>query len=134
MRCVIAAWMLATGVLLGPAVGLSAQSSAAVSGRIVDQSGAPISGVQMVVVNQSSGIQRGALSQDDGRYVVAGVPAGGPYRVEAWMIGYGLQAAEGIELRAGETRGVDLVLAREAVALDALEVFASRAVERKSPV
>ena len=42
--------------------------------------------------HQNTGAQNGSLTQVDGGYVVPGPRAGGPYRVEARMIGYGLQA------------------------------------------
>jgi iron complex outermembrane receptor protein len=113
---------------------LAAQSTATLSGRVTDDNGAAVSGAQIVVINQTTGSQNGALSQSDGRYVVSGLRAGGPYRVEARMIGYGPAAQEGVTLAAGQTTTLDFQLTTQAVALDALEVFATRAVERKTPV
>jgi outer membrane receptor protein involved in Fe transport len=81
-----------------------------------------------------SGAQSGALSQADGRYVVPGLRAGGPYRIEARMIGFGLQVVEDVTLSAGQARTIDFVLSLEAIALDALEVFASTAQEKVTPV
>jgi iron complex outermembrane receptor protein len=113
---------------------LAAQSTATLSGRVTDESGAAVSGAQIVVTNQNSGTQNGALSQGDGRYSVIGLRAGGPYRVEVRMIGFGLQAVEDVMLTAGQTRTIDFRLTQEAIALDAIEVFSTRAVERKTPV
>jgi outer membrane receptor protein involved in Fe transport len=113
---------------------LAAQSAVSLTGRVTDDSGAPLSGVQVVVTNQNSGTQNGALSQSDGRFLVVGLRAGGPYRIEARMIGYGLAAVDDVTLAAGETRSLDFRLTQEAVALDAIEVFATRAIERKTPV
>jgi len=113
---------------------LAAQSTATLAGRVTDDMGAALSGVQVVVTNQSSGTQNGALSQSDGRFLVVGLRAGGPYRVEARMIGYGLQVVEDITLAVGQTRTIDFRLSQQAIAIDALEVFATRAVERKTPV
>ncbi|MHB1193315.1 MAG: TonB-dependent receptor [Longimicrobiales bacterium] len=113
---------------------LAAQTTASLTGRVVAEGGAGLAGVQVVVTNQNSGTQSGALSQADGRFMVGNLRAGGPYRVEARMIGYGLQAADGIMLSAGETRSIDFNLTQEAVAIDAIEVFATRAIERKTPV
>ncbi len=113
---------------------LAAQSTATLAGRVTDESGAAVSGAQIVVTNQNSGTQNGALSQTDGRFTVAGLRAGGPYRVEVRMIGFGLQAVEDVMLTAGQTRTIDFRLTQEAIALDAIEVFSTRAVERKTPV
>lgn len=70
-------WLLVAAALLF-AGELSAQSAATLSGRVVDESGAPLSGVQIVITHQVSGTQNGALSQSDGRYVVQGLRPGGP--------------------------------------------------------
>ncbi|MEJ2187761.1 MAG: carboxypeptidase regulatory-like domain-containing protein, partial [Gemmatimonadota bacterium] len=112
---------------------LSAQSTATLTGRVTDDSGAALSGVQVVVTNLNSGAQTGGLTQNDGSYRVPGLRVGASYRIEARMIGYGLQFAE-VTLSAGQTRTVDFRMSQEAVAIDALEVFATRAVERKTPV
>jgi hypothetical protein len=123
---------LATAVFASGQV--AAQTAATLDGRVVDDSGAALSGVQVIVTNQVSGAQTGALSQSDGRYVVAGLRPGGPYLVEARLIGYGLQSFEDLNLLAGQTRTVDFRLSQEAVAIDAIEVFATRAIERRTPV
>ncbi len=112
---------------------LSAQSAASLTGRVTDEAGAALSGVQVVVSNQNTGTQTGALTRADGTFTVPALRPGGPYRVEARMIGYGLSVMQ-VTLSAGETRTVDFRLTQEAVALDAIEVFATRAIERKTPV
>ncbi|HKJ01780.1 MAG TPA: TonB-dependent receptor, partial [Longimicrobiales bacterium] len=125
---------LAVAAFLAMSGQLSAQSTATLVGRVTDDNGAGLSGVQVVVTNQNSGTQNGALSQSDGRFTVAGLRAGGPYRVEARMIGYGLMAVDDVMLSSGQTRTIDFRLTQEAVAIDAIEVFATRAIERKTPV
>lgn len=125
---------LAVAAALAVTGDLAAQSTATLTGRVVDENGAALSGVQVVVTNQNSGSQNGGLSQSDGRYLVVGLRAGGPYRVEARMIGFGPQVVDDVQLATGQTRTIDFRLSQEAVAIDALEVFATRAVERKTPV
>jgi hypothetical protein len=130
-------WLLAAALLLGyPTARLCAQASdpAQVTGQVVDESGTPVAGVQIVIVNQLTGVQFGSLSQDNGRYLVVGLRPGGPYRIEARMIGYGLEVVEDVNLDPGATFEANFALGTEAIALDALEVFATRATERKTPV
>ena len=50
------------------------------------------------------------------------------------MIGYGTRVVEGVSLAAGESRTIDFTLGSQALALDAIEVFAERAIERRTPV
>lgn len=130
-------WLLAAAFLIGyPAADLAAQGSdpARVTGQVVDQNGAPIAGVQIVIINQQTGAQFGSLSQDNGRYLVMGLRPGGPYRIEARMIGFSLEMVEDVSLDPGGTFEANFALGTEAIALDALEVFATRAVERRTPV
>ena len=82
------------------------------SGEVVDEAGQPLSGVQVVIVNQQTGFQSGGLTQANGRYLVTGLRAGGPYRIEARMIGYGLEAQDDVMLDAGGTFEANFALLR----------------------
>ena len=125
---------LAVAAALAVSGELAAQSTATLNGRVTDESGAPLSGVQISVLHQQTGVQNGALSQSDGRFVVSGLRPGGPYRVEARMIGFGLQVVDDLTLAPQDNRTLDFRLSQEAIAIDAIEVFATRAIERKTPV
>ncbi|HEX6940877.1 MAG TPA: TonB-dependent receptor [Longimicrobiales bacterium] len=113
---------------------LAAQSPASVTGRVVDESGAPIAGAQVVVRDELTGLEVGALTQADGRYAVGGLRAGATYTIEVQVIGFGTGRQAGVTLGAGESRTIDFTLGNQAVALDAIEVFAERAIERRTPV
>jgi hypothetical protein len=127
---------MATFFLLLPTANLAAQGSepARITGEVTDATGAPMAGVQIVILNQQTGFQSGSLSQANGRFLVMGLRPGGPYRIEARMIGYGLEVVNDVVLEAGGTFQVDFALGTEAIAMDALEVFATRAIERQTPV
>jgi hypothetical protein len=130
-------WLFAATLFLAfPLSELVAQGvePARITGEVTDETGAPISGVQVIIVNQQTGFQSGALTQANGRYLVMGLRAGGPYSIEARMIGYGLEAIENVVLEAGGTFEANFSLGTEVIALDALEVFSTRAIERKTPV
>ena len=131
-------WLFATAFLLAgfSAADLAAQGSepARITGEVTDQDGAPLSGVQIVIVNQVTGFQSGSISQANGRFLVMGLRPGGPYRIEARMIGYGLEAFDNVTLTSGGTFEANFALGTEAIALDALEVFSTRAIERQTPV
>jgi hypothetical protein len=120
-------------VLAASASGLSAQQRASLTGRVTDQSGTPIDGVQLILTHLGTSAERGAFTSG-GRYLLSELRAGGPYRLEARMIGYGPAVVSDITLADGEARTIDLQLAQQAIALDALEVFATVARERATPV
>jgi hypothetical protein len=126
---------LAVAVAVGVGVAdVSAQQTGTITGRVTDEGGTAMSGARVVVTNQHTGAQAGGLTAADGRYSVTGVRAGGPHLVDVRMIGFGRQAVEGVMVTAGQTVALDFRLTREAIAIDALEVFATRAQERQTPV
>ncbi len=113
---------------------LAAQQAATITGRVTGDGGAGIASAQVVVTHEVTGVQTGALSGNDGAFVVEGVRPGGPYTVEVIMIGYGPQSATGVSLESGQSLALDFSLSQEAIAFDALEVFATRAQDRQTPV
>ena len=113
---------------------LAAQQAATITGRVTGEGGAGVASAQVVVTHELTGVQTGALSANDGAFVVEGVRPGGPYTVEVVMIGYGRQSATGVSLEAGQSLSLDFSLSQEAIAFDALEVFATRAQDRQTPV
>ncbi|MES2523519.1 MAG: SusC/RagA family TonB-linked outer membrane protein [Gemmatimonadota bacterium] len=96
-----------------PAATLSAQArTGIVTGRIAEAvGGAPISNAQVTVV----GTTVGALTNDEGRYTLRGVPAGA-VTVRALRIGYA-EASRQITVTTGETATVDLQLGKVAISL-----------------
>ncbi len=126
-------WLAVAGALAAGSAGVQAQT-ATITGRVTTDDGGAVAGAQVVVTSQTTGNQTGGLSSEDGRYTVGRLQAGVPYKVDVRMIGYGLQSVSGVQLTAGQTMQLDFTLTQEAVALDALEVFATRAEERETPV
>jgi iron complex outermembrane receptor protein len=125
---------LAVAAALASGAGDLAAQTGTITGRVTTESGAGVASAQVVITNQQTGNQSGALSQADGQYLVAGLRAGTPYLVDVRMIGYGRQAVEDVTLEDGQTLTLNFTLTEEAIALDALEIFATRAQERTTPV
>ena len=99
-------------LLIAPSLG--AQQ---VTGRVVNQAnGQPLAAVQVFIAG--SGI--GALSQQNGRYLLLNVPAG-THTLTAERIGYRSVTAE-ITVAAGETVVQDFALSEEALGLDEIIV------------
>ena len=88
-----------------------------VTGRVTNsQTGAAVSAVQVFIAG--SGI--GALSQQNGRYLLLNVPVG-PHTLTAQRIGYGQQSVE-ITVEAGGTVVRDFALSEQALGLDEIIV------------
>jgi TonB-dependent receptor len=91
-------------------------------GRIVDaQTGQPLSGAQVVI----EGTTIGTMSRVDGRYSLAGVPAG-THAISVTFIGYGNKTVQGILVQSGEATQQDISLVTSAIAIDAITVTAAR--------
>ncbi len=97
-----------------------AQETGRVIGRVVEaEKGSPVAGAQVEVVD--AGIR--AVAALDGRYTLAGVPAG-PVSIRVRMIGYGPKTVTGVVVPAGGTASQDIAIAAEVVQLEEIAVSA----------
>jgi outer membrane receptor for ferrienterochelin and colicin len=87
-----------------------APNTATIRGRVTDETGAPIPGALVTVLNRAAGYHRKATSRTDGSYVVPYLPLTGAYGVEIALTGFAPKEKGGLVLRAGETMLVDAVL------------------------
>src|SRR5437867_273319 len=117
--------MLATiALLLFPPRAALAQgvSSAAVAGRITDESGAPVPAAQLTLINGSTGQRYAARSRDDGRYSFENVDVGGPYTLGARALGFEPKTGTPFNLQLGQRFVLDFTLKRSAVQLEAVTI------------
>lgn len=81
----VAFFLIVSLACVGP---VAAQSpNATITGLVVDPSGAAIAGAQVVVVNDSTGVQYSAKTNGEGIYVVPNLPPG-PYRIQVSNSGF----------------------------------------------
>ncbi len=66
---------------------IAQSSSATINGIVLDPAGAAISGAQVVVVNDATGVQYHAKTNGEGVYVVPDLPPG-PYRIQVSNSGF----------------------------------------------
>ena len=79
---------LVLGVLtLAIGVSLHAQTSASISGRVTDPSGAVVPGAMVTVKSLETGATRTVTTNDSGDYTVLGLPLG-PQEVKAACPGF----------------------------------------------
>ncbi|MGH7575972.1 MAG: carboxypeptidase-like regulatory domain-containing protein, partial [Longimicrobiales bacterium] len=111
-------WLFAVAfVLVAAPTALVAQNTGTVRGQVVEQTtGRPISGAQVHL----TGTTRGGLSNEQGRYLIQGVPAA-EYEVRPTMIGYSATAQQ-VTVVAGDTAVINFELRQSAIALDEVVV------------
>ena len=84
-------------------------ATAAISGIVLDPSGAAIAGASITVRNVGTAFTRTVVSDDQGRYVVPELPIG-DYEVQGSLAGFQTVVRRGILLTVGSRPVVDLQL------------------------
>ena len=102
-----------------PALGLAQQTTGSITGTVVDQATRrPVSDVQVTVI----GSQRGAVTDQQGRFRIAGVPAG-TRQVRARRVGYAASTLT-VTVAAGEAAAANFTVATAATQLREVTVNA----------
>ncbi len=110
--------MLKTAAFIGSillfsvaAIAQSQSTSGNIEGRIVDQNGAIVPNVTVVVTNQDTGFGKTVQSDSDGNYIVILLPPGN-YRVETTAAqGFGAAKYENLRVTVGAKTSLDITLA-----------------------
>jgi len=92
-----------------PRYGLAQATSASVNGTVRDQSGAVISGVQIVLANVDTGVQHTGATGSAGVYSLADLPPGN-YSAQASKDGFATEKKTGIVLQVNQTATLDFTL------------------------
>jgi hypothetical protein len=88
---------------------VAAQVSAALSGRITDQSGAVVPGATVTAKDTDTGISRTSITDAAGRYELLALPVG-RYEVEVQKSGFAVALRSGIVLVVGQDAEANLTL------------------------
>src|SRR6476659_7532906 len=103
--------MLVGVLVLLTTTSASAQlSTAQLSGRVTDESGAVLPGVTVTATQTDTGLTRNVTTDASGTYVLPNLPTG-PYRLEASLQGFRTFARTGIVLQVAATPVINVVLA-----------------------
>ena len=96
-------------VCLLTCAGVWAQATAEISGTVKDQTGAVLPGVEIKATQTSTGLERNAISNETGSYVLPNL-ALGPYRLEVALPGFRTFVQTGIVLQVNSSPVVNAVL------------------------
>ena len=101
-------------------------TTAALTGNVSSEDGAPITTANVIAVHVPSGTQYRATVTSSGRYSLPNMRIGGPYRVTATSIGFAPHSEPDVFLSLGQTSRLDFRLIRQAVQLSGVQVTADR--------
>jgi hypothetical protein len=85
-------------------------STAQLSGRVTDESGAVLPGVTVTATQTDTGLTRTAVTNENGTYVLPSLPTG-PYRLEAALQGFRTYSQTGIVLQVAAAPVINVALA-----------------------
>ena len=123
IKCLIAVF----AAMLMSVAAFAQVTTSALGGRVVDANGEPIVGAAVVATHEPSGTVYGVVTNNDGRYAINGMRAGGPYKVEITCLGYQTLAYTNVDLQLAETFALNGQLAEDSELLGEAMVVAAPA-------
>lgn len=102
-------------------------TTSALNGRVTDASGAAVIGAAVVATHAESGTVYGAVTNNDGRYIISGMRAGGPYNVEISCLGYQSLTYTDVTLQLAETYSLNAKLSDDSQMLTEAMVISEAA-------
>ena len=123
IKCLIAAF----AAMLMSVAAIAQVTTSALGGRVVDANGEPVVGAAVVATHEPSGTVYGVVTNNDGRYAINGMRAGGPYKVEISCLGYQTLAYTDVTLQLAETSALNGTLKEDSEMLGEAMVIAAPA-------
>ena len=85
-------------------------TTSSLNGQIADEAGEPLAGAAVIAVHTPSGTQYAAVTNDNGRFVINGMRAGGPYTIEVSFIGMATIKYNDVTLKLGDPYEINPVM------------------------
>lgn len=121
--CALAVFAIVSAGLLAPRALAQSVAIAQVAGRVIDPTGAPVSGASVKAIETGKQQTHATISDDQGRYVFPNLPVGS-YRLEVQASGFKTYEQSGIILQVGNNVEINAALAVGSVN-ESIEVTAS---------
>lgn len=89
---------------------LAQDTTGGIRGNVETETGSPISGATVIVVNEDTGLARTVRTNGNGGFTVRNLPVGGSYAVSVTAAGFGGERAEDIALSLGSVTDLNFDL------------------------
>ena len=123
MRQTIKCFLTAVAVVLLGVTAYAQVTTSSLNGSVVDESGEPLIGAAVVAVHTPSGTQYATVTNQQGRFILNGMRAGGPYTIEVSFLGMSTINYSDVVLTLGEPYQIDAVM-KSTNELDAVVITA----------
>ena len=125
-RRALAGLLFGIAVALAPRAPLRAADLGAIQGYVTDPSGAPLSGAMLTLTRPSRGTDHGgAVTDARGAFRIAGLPAGGGYRLQCSFAGFATVVFSEVEVSPGSATNLALTLSPERQLREQVQVRAA---------
>lgn len=108
--------------ILTPQAHAQGITSSGIKGKVTDETGSGIPGVQITITHVPTGSKQTTETKTGGRYAVRGLAVGGPYTIIAQDIGYGAQGQNNLFLELSRSLVADFELESDETVVE-LEAF-----------
>ncbi|HVU17555.1 MAG TPA: carboxypeptidase regulatory-like domain-containing protein [Candidatus Didemnitutus sp.] len=125
VRLTLLAAMALSFLAIRPDALAQAIVSSAITGTVLDTTGAPVAGATVTAVHIPTNSSYTAISSPSGRFTFTGLRVGGPYSVSATATGFQIESLSGIQTTLGDNTELALVAKaskEEVVKLEKFEV------------
>jgi hypothetical protein len=134
MRRYLTAALVFASLLFAGSQTLTAQvTTGSMSGQVLDEAGAPVSGASVIAVHEPSGSRYGAITRNDGRFSMPGLRVGGPYRLTVSHIGFETEERGNVEVNLGVATELMIRVRERAVEVEGITVTGERREAILSP-
>ena len=127
MRQTIKCFLTALAAVLLGVTSFAQVTTSSLNGRIADESGDAVIGAAVIATHTESGTRYAAVSNNQGRFVINGMRAGGPYTVEVSCLGFLPTTYTGITLQLAEAFNLNVDLKEDKLQLGEAIVIATPA-------
>ncbi len=127
MRQTIKCFLTALAAVLLGVTSFAQVTTSSLNGRVADENGEAVIGAAVVATHTESGTQYAAVTNNQGRFVINGMRAGGPYSVEVSCLGYQTVTYTDIILRLAEAYNLSVSLKEDKQMLSEAIVIAASA-------
>lgn len=122
--------LLSFCLIMGMALPILAQNTGSISGTVKSDSGDPVIGASVLLLNATGVFVKGVAVDANGKYSLDGI-ASGSYIFKVTSIGYADYSTE-VEVKKGDQLTVDANLIESAISLDDITITAGRKAEKIS--
>ena len=125
MRQTIKCFLTALAAVLLGVTSFAQVTTSSLNGRVADENGNAVIGAVVIATHTESGTQYNAVTNNQGRFVINGMRAGGPYSVEASCLGYQTLTYTDITLQLAEAFSLNIDLKEDKLQLGEAIVIAA---------